>query len=142
MDVLHFLMIAQTLRKAERFCGSTNCPGVPFEKINSIQSTFSGNPDKSFSRTPPERHLVNVWSPAKINPVLQIRRKRPDGFHELFLHLVPISLCDRLRFTPKPSGGLQFQVATAGASLVFPAHGDAVAVHFSPTDHTALTPVR
>ncbi len=52
---------------------------------------------------------LDVWSPAKINPVLQILRKRPDGFHELFLHLVPISLCDRLRFTPQPSGGLRFQ---------------------------------
>ena len=52
---------------------------------------------------------MDIWSPAKINPVLQILRKRPDGFHELFLHLVPISLCDRLCFTSHSSGGLRFQ---------------------------------
>ena len=52
---------------------------------------------------------LDVWTPAKINPVLQILRRRPDGFHDLFLHLVPISLFDRLSFTPQPSGGLQFQ---------------------------------
>jgi len=52
---------------------------------------------------------LDVWTPAKINPVLQILRKRPDGFHDLFLHLVPIDLCDRLSFMPRTSGGLQFQ---------------------------------
>jgi 4-diphosphocytidyl-2-C-methyl-D-erythritol kinase len=68
---------------------------------------------------------VDIWSPAKINPVLQILRKRPDGFHDLFLHLVPISLYDRLSFTPQTSGGVRFQ-STGRPVMVEPEYNLAV----------------
>jgi 4-diphosphocytidyl-2-C-methyl-D-erythritol kinase len=36
-------------------------------------------------------------APAKINLFLEVRGKRPDGYHELRMFLAPISLFDRLR---------------------------------------------
>ncbi len=37
-------------------------------------------------------------SPAKINLLLNILGKRPDGFHELETVMQPVNLCDRLTF--------------------------------------------
>src|SRR3989338_771217 len=46
-----------------------------------------------------------VWiCPAKINWFLNVRRKRPDGFHGLETLFQRIDLCDELVFLPRPSG--------------------------------------
>ncbi len=39
---------------------------------------------------------MRLFTPAKINTILQILSKRDDGFHEIFTHLVPISFFDEL----------------------------------------------
>jgi 4-diphosphocytidyl-2-C-methyl-D-erythritol kinase len=41
-------------------------------------------------------------SPCKVNLLLNILGKRPDGFHELETVMHPIGLCDRLEFTLGP----------------------------------------
>lgn len=46
--------------------------------------------------------VLRVQTPAKINPVLDILEKRPDGFHELFMHMVPVSFYDELSLSPAP----------------------------------------
>lgn len=43
-------------------------------------------------------------SPCKVNLLLNILGKRPDGFHELETVMQPIRLCDELRFTRTGSG--------------------------------------
>jgi 4-diphosphocytidyl-2-C-methyl-D-erythritol kinase len=43
-------------------------------------------------------------SPCKVNLLLNILGKRPDGFHELETVMHPIALCDQLQFTPSLSG--------------------------------------
>ncbi len=43
-------------------------------------------------------------SPCKVNLLLNILGKRPDGFHELETVFHPVSLCDTLSFTKVPSG--------------------------------------
>lgn len=48
---------------------------------------------------PLEKH-----SPCKVNLLLNILGRRPDGFHELETVLYPVNLCDRLVFEPHGNG--------------------------------------
>ncbi|MFM8470857.1 MAG: 4-(cytidine 5'-diphospho)-2-C-methyl-D-erythritol kinase [Limisphaerales bacterium] len=43
-------------------------------------------------------------SPCKVNLLLNILRKRDDGFHELETVMQPVQLCDRLEVSPAASG--------------------------------------
>ncbi len=43
-------------------------------------------------------------SPCKVNLLLNILGRRPDGFHELETVFHPVNLCDTLSFTKVPSG--------------------------------------
>lgn len=45
-----------------------------------------------------------VKAPAKINLVLKITGKRPDGYHDLFTIMVPVTIYDTLRFRRGGSG--------------------------------------
>lgn len=47
---------------------------------------------------------LELSSPCKINLLLNILGKRPDGFHELETLLHPVPVCDELRFEVAPSG--------------------------------------
>lgn len=47
---------------------------------------------------------LELQSPCKINLLLNILGKRPDGFHELETVMQPISYCDRLRFSTGSKG--------------------------------------
>ena len=40
--------------------------------------------------------ILKIKTPAKINPYLNINKKRQDGYHELFMHMVPISCYDEV----------------------------------------------
>ena len=46
--------------------------------------------------------IVRVLSPAKINLVLRITGKRPDGYHNLLSLMCRVSLCDEIRLRPAP----------------------------------------
>ena len=48
------------------------------------------------------------FSPCKVNLVLNILGKRPDGFHELETLMQPVNLCDRLAFDRLTHGGIEF----------------------------------
>ena len=52
---------------------------------------------------------------AKINWILNILGKRPDGFHELRTILQTISLSDQLTFQPKPGPSLELEVGGRSA---------------------------
>ena len=56
---------------------------------------------------------MKILTPAKINPLLYILSKREDGFHELYMHMVPVSLFDTLSFTHNDGQGLNFKVSGA-----------------------------
>ena len=44
-----------------------------------------------------ERALsATLWAPAKINFCLEVRGRRPDGYHELATVMMPLSLADRV----------------------------------------------
>ena len=47
---------------------------------------------------------LTLFSFAKINPVLRVLRKRPDGFHDIETILQTVDLTDSLTFTPATSG--------------------------------------
>jgi len=49
------------------------------------------------------KRTAEIRTPAKINLFLNIQGKRSDGYHELVTDLIPISLFDRITFSP-PSG--------------------------------------
>ncbi|HTA77222.1 MAG TPA: 4-(cytidine 5'-diphospho)-2-C-methyl-D-erythritol kinase [bacterium] len=48
--------------------------------------------------------MLTVQTPAKINPVLEVLNRRPDGYHELALVFQAIGLYDQLSFERKSSG--------------------------------------
>jgi 4-diphosphocytidyl-2-C-methyl-D-erythritol kinase len=56
--------------------------------------------------------VLTVQTPAKINPVLEVLGRRPDGYHELALVFQAIGLYDRLVFEKKP-GGIELSVENA-----------------------------
>ncbi len=49
-------------------------------------------------------NCVTVQTPAKINLILDVQGKRPDGYHELRSLVTPISLCDTVRIEPTGNG--------------------------------------
>jgi 4-diphosphocytidyl-2-C-methyl-D-erythritol kinase len=49
-------------------------------------------------------HTLEKNSPCKVNLLLNILGKRPDGFHELETIMQPVNLCDGLTFTRGGSG--------------------------------------
>src|SRR6185295_14096230 len=62
-------------------------------------------------------------SPCKVNFLLNILRKRPDGFHELETLFHPVALTDRLAFK-KGGGGIQLtcdnpELPTDATNLVY-----------------------
>jgi len=59
---------------------------------------------------------MKILTPAKINPLLYILSKREDGFHELYMHMVPVNLFDTLTFTHNDGQGLNFKVSGADFS--------------------------
>jgi len=59
---------------------------------------------------------MKIQTPAKINPLLYILGKREDGFHELYMHMVPVSLYDTLTFAENKKQGLNFRIKGASFS--------------------------
>ncbi|MDR3112345.1 MAG: 4-(cytidine 5'-diphospho)-2-C-methyl-D-erythritol kinase [Elusimicrobiota bacterium] len=47
---------------------------------------------------------LTLKAPAKVNLFLEIKNKRPDGYHNLETIMQTVSLCDELVFEPKNSG--------------------------------------
>ena len=51
---------------------------------------------------------MEVKTPAKINPLLYILNKREDGYHEMYMHMVPVNLFDSMTFSHNNDQGLHF----------------------------------
>ena len=71
-------------------------------------------------------HSLTVLSPAKLNLVLDVLGKRPDGFHELKTIFERISLADRITLTRTQTGKIRIrcshpQVPKGPGNLVFKA---------------------
>ena len=49
---------------------------------------------------------VTIQTPAKINFFLSIQRKRNDGYHDLLMDLIPVTLFDTISFQPIQDGGV------------------------------------
>ena len=52
---------------------------------------------------------IELLSPAKLNLVLDVLGKRPDGFHELRTIFERIDLCDRIRLTSRADGRVRVE---------------------------------
>ncbi|MCK5640846.1 MAG: 4-(cytidine 5'-diphospho)-2-C-methyl-D-erythritol kinase, partial [Gammaproteobacteria bacterium] len=50
---------------------------------------------------------VTLRSPAKLNLLLKVINKRPDGYHNLETLFERIDLCDQLEFKSKKTGNIQ-----------------------------------
>ena len=50
------------------------------------------------SKKPSSSAAITARAPAKINLGLRVLGKRPDGYHNLLSLMVPLSICDELRF--------------------------------------------
>ncbi|MBU2643863.1 4-(cytidine 5'-diphospho)-2-C-methyl-D-erythritol kinase [bacterium] len=56
-------------------------------------------------------------TPAKINLFLRIQRKRADGYHDLLLDYIPVSLFDQIELQPCNSNSLELTGNLAGLSV-------------------------
>ena len=56
------------------------------------------------SKKPSSSTAITARAPAKINLGLRVLGKRPDGYHNLLSLMVPLSICDELRFELGPRG--------------------------------------
>lgn len=68
-------------------------------------------------------HVIEKDSPCKVNLVLNVLGKRPDGFHEVETVLHPVQLCDRIR-CERAAQGLELTCSdpalpTDASNLVF-----------------------
>jgi len=45
---------------------------------------------------------VEIWTPAKLNLLLEVQRKRDDGFHEITTLMTAVDVFDTLYFSPAP----------------------------------------
>ncbi len=52
---------------------------------------------------------VEVLAPAKLNLFLEVKGRRPDGYHEIESVMVAVSLCDTLIFKDDPSGEISLR---------------------------------
>ena len=59
---------------------------------------------------------MKIQTPAKISPLLYILGKREDGFHELYMQMVPVSLFDTLTLSNNGGQGLNFRMSGADFS--------------------------
>src|ERR1035441_1151912 len=59
---------------------------------------------------------LTLRAPAKINPVLEVLAKRPDGYHELALVFQTIGLYDELGFT-EAGRGVSLEIAGSPVPL-------------------------
>jgi len=55
--------------------------------------------------------LLAEFAPAKINLLLRVVGRRPDGYHELDSIFVPISLCDHVAIEVRPSQAVSISLA-------------------------------
>ncbi len=55
-------------------------------------------------------HYCRFSTPAKINLFLGIQKKRPDGYHDLLLDFLPVSLFDKIELQPSNGNGLELEV--------------------------------
>ncbi|MBF0288999.1 MAG: 4-(cytidine 5'-diphospho)-2-C-methyl-D-erythritol kinase [SAR324 cluster bacterium] len=53
---------------------------------------------------------MKIQTPAKINTQLYILKKRKDGYHELYMHMVPVTLFDTITIAPHVGNGFQLQM--------------------------------
>jgi 4-diphosphocytidyl-2-C-methyl-D-erythritol kinase len=60
--------------------------------------------------------VLTVQTPAKINPVLEILGKRPDGFHELILVFQAVGFYDELSFS-ETSHGVELSILESPGAL-------------------------
>ena len=56
---------------------------------------------------------MKIFTPAKINPLLYILGKREDGFHDTYMHMVPVGLYDILKISHNKIGRLNFSMNEA-----------------------------
>jgi 4-diphosphocytidyl-2-C-methyl-D-erythritol kinase len=51
-----------------------------------------------------EESIIEIWCPAKLNLYLEVKGKRPDGYHEIETVMQTVSIYDRLVIRRAPSG--------------------------------------
>ena len=72
-----------------------------------------------------QNNELEVLAPAKINLFLEITDKRPDGFHELDMLMVPIALYDTLTFKLRRDDKITLSSSCAvGNKIALPAAPD------------------
>ena len=52
---------------------------------------------------------MTIQAPAKVNLVLRILAKRPDGFHDIETLMVPVSLADEIEVDVSKGGGIELE---------------------------------
>ncbi|MGH7855792.1 MAG: 4-(cytidine 5'-diphospho)-2-C-methyl-D-erythritol kinase, partial [Candidatus Binatia bacterium] len=67
--------------------------------------------------TPSSAREVRLLAPAKINLVLEVVGRRPDGYHDIDSVFVPIDLCDEVRLSIAPHASFEIHLECDDPSL-------------------------
>lgn len=70
--------------------------------------------------------MIEIRTPAKVNLVLDVLSRRPDGFHEIRSLMIKVGLYDRLTFAPDEGGAISLscsapEIPCDGRNLVYQA---------------------
>src|SRR3954471_1506591 len=84
--------------------------GTPFARL-----PLPVRPPAMFSDRTPEGLIVRA--PAKLNLILEVHGKRPDGYHELATLLIAVSLFDPLEFKEAPRPDVRLDLADSHTTL-------------------------
>ncbi len=57
--------------------------------------------------------MLSLRAPAKLNLVLHILARRPDGYHEIETVYLPLRLFDQIEVAPSPTAGMRLEVGNA-----------------------------
>ena len=60
---------------------------------------------------------MKIFTPAKINPLLYILGKRNDGYHDIYMHMVPVGIYDILKISQNRVGKLNFSMNEANFNI-------------------------
>lgn len=80
-----------------------------------------------------EKYKMLLKAPAKVNYLLQVLRKRPDGYHDLRMVMQRIDLCDEIEIKLKKTSGINVdcdsEAASAGRDNIAWRAADAILSH-------------
>ena len=89
----------------------------------SASSAEAGGPRSPASGDRSGGPWIRALAPAKVNPYLEVLRRRPDGFHEVDTVMLALDLCDVVEVRARREPGVSIELFGPQATADVPADG-------------------